>query len=132
MTIFDFGSFSSGDASSRGEWLQLLHPVSGESIGVEIKLLGRDSAAYVNKARDINAAKFAKAGRGKKLDLLPSDDEQVDLLVAVTAEWRGVVVNGEALAFSPENVRKLYAEQRWVREQVDLFVGDRANFLMSA
>ena len=48
------------------------------------------------------------------------DDSLIEQLVAVTLSWRGVTVNGEPLACTPENVRALLTDERtaWMRPQV--------------
>lgn len=75
---------------------------------------------------------------GAKFSAAASDEEAAASLARATTGWSGVVqgwVDGtddEAPAqFSIENARKLYLNRgvKWLRDQADRFVGDRANFL---
>jgi hypothetical protein len=56
------------------------------------------------------------------------DVELIELLSRVTLSWENVEVNGESLECTPENAKKLYEEYYWLLQQVDTFVGERANF----
>jgi len=50
-------------------------------------------------------------------------------VIRCTLAWRGIVYEGEALECNPGNARRLYAALPWLREQVEAFIADRANFL---
>lgn len=46
-----------------------------------------------------------------------------------TVSWKGVKLDGQELECNPDNAYMLYSRLPWLKEQVDEFVGDRANFL---
>jgi hypothetical protein len=56
--------------------------------------------------------------------------EGTDLLVSLTAGWFLLDLDGFPieLPFTPENARRIYDGIVWIREQVDQFCADRANF----
>lgn len=56
-------------------------------------------------------------------------EDGLELLVACTKGWKHIKISGVVLPFSEENSRMLYTKYPWIREQVDTFVNDRANFL---
>jgi hypothetical protein len=56
----------------------------------------------------------------------------IELTVACTTGWKNMVIDEQEIPFSVENARKVYTQYTWIREQVDGFVNDRANFLPKA
>ncbi len=57
----------------------------------------------------------------------------LDILVACTVGWAGVIdKDGKPVEAKPENFRALYAGFPVIRDQVDRFIGDRANFLLAS
>lgn len=116
------------EAAEIGAYLELEHPVTGEKLDAIIHLAGTDSAEYRKKQKEIQSKRIAKMARGKKSDLTTSDDEECDLLASCTLGWRGIFNGKEEVKFSQAAAKKLYLETYWIREQVDAFIGDRANF----
>lgn len=119
--------------ADKGADLSLEHPVTGEELGITITLLGTDSAVYRNHARELQRARIAKMAksRNKKIDFSVTEDEEADALAVCTVGWSGVVLNGKELEFSHDAAVDLYVSYPWIKEQVDAFIGDRANFLAS-
>lgn len=99
---------------------------------VTITLLSSDSNEYKRVSHKVANRKLKKItarGRIPKLTAEETENDQLDLLVACTLGWENVVYEGQPLEFNPENVRMLYSKVPVIREQVDAFIGDRANFL---
>jgi len=117
------------DKADDGEWLELEHPKTGQPLGIRIKLLGVDSDVYQKQVRKNNDRRFKK--RRFKLTADEVEAENVELLVAVTKEWENMIEHGQPVEFNAANVRRIYTDKKysWIREQVDEFAGDRANFL---
>lgn len=55
--------------------------------------------------------------------------EALDKLVAATVSWTYKTQDGEDFPCNRETVRELYKTYPPIREQVDQFIADRANFL---
>lgn len=150
MSIFDHDPIAAAD---EGAFCQLKHPVTEKPLfitdkdGVEDKskpiglvLRGADSPAF-KRAVALNLAKQAKR-KGVDIskltnpELFKIQDEgemnAVDLIVAITKDARNIIVNGAEISASKEDLRNLYANQPWVREQADEFFNDRANYLGNA
>jgi len=118
--------------AEEGATLEVRHPVTGNLIdGMSVKVLGTDSATYRNavKARIRRAA-----NQRKKQDFDPDKAERdaLELLADLTVGWDGVELDGEPLKCTRENCIMVYGRFPWLREQVDEFVADRANFLPNA
>jgi hypothetical protein len=115
-----------------GAVLNIVHPESEEVIeGMTITLLGQDSKVY----RKIQLAKQQTAlnriSKGKKavdFDAEKLAEDSIDDLVKLTVDWTGFTLDGAKLDCTPDNVRKVYGEWVWIKEQVAEFVAERANF----
>lgn len=94
---------------------------------ITIKLLGADSDK-VRKRQRMEIDKRLKRGNRAKSSAAEIEENGIDLLVFCTVGWSGVKFQGQELACTPDNVRKLYTALPALRDQVDAFVGDRGNF----
>jgi len=132
---FDLDNYKSL-SSEEGEFMQLHDPRTDEVVTntegkpVRIRLVGVDSPRFRNKQQEymnrrLNRNKL-KIGTAEQLE-----SERIELLVACTIGWEGMIRNGQDWPFSAENARLLYSEPslKWIRDAVDEFVGERSNFL---
>jgi hypothetical protein len=99
-----------------------------------ITVHGADSDAYERAQREQRRKFEKRAMRAGRLTLEDLPDAQYELLAAVTIGWR--VPSGQLLpdgkpfpAFSKAAAKDLYARYPVIRQQVDLAMKDRANFL---
>lgn len=114
-----------------GATLTLLHPATDAPLPVTITLLGQDSQKYRALERKKKQANLDSIIKGKKAAALNAerlDAEDLDDLVALTVTWSGVEFDGEPKPCTTENVRRLYTELSWVKEQAQAFINERANF----
>lgn len=128
---FDLNSLKPVKADE-GATLELVHPETEEVIsGLTITLLGQDSKVYRKLLLSKQQAALNRIAKGKKAvdyDAEKMADDSIDDLVKLTISWTGVTVSGETLECTPDNVRRVYNEWNWVKEQVQEFVADRSNF----
>ena len=113
-------------AVEQGAVMELLDPLTDEPTGATITLLGYDSA----KAKEIIHKNSNK--RMKKRSSISAENIEangLDLVVALTVSWKDIDEKGKPLKCTPENVKKVYEDYGWIRDQVDTYIGDRANFL---
>jgi hypothetical protein len=102
---------------------------------VTIKVLGPDSAKYRSLTRVQIRKRLSRMAAGKQTELtedevLETEADTLDILAACTLGWAGVLTPaGEPIPCTQENARKLYENYPLVREQVDQFMSQRANFL---
>lgn len=141
--MFDLDSLDTVKACDRGAALELRHPETRKPLGVKITLAGADSEKYMKAANKIAAnranmaltpAKMKRTQQGLPIEVTPEEledrrDDALRLLAAATLSWEGVVVSGQEIACSEEEAFKLYRKFPWIKDQVDAFVSDRANFL---
>jgi hypothetical protein len=131
---FDLSNLSTIKKAEEGAVLEVLHPANDTRLGIRITLAGEDSEVYrsfVNKQANKLRQKVMP-GRAYVPPPVEKDQEQAtDLLAACTLGWEGMVMNGKPYPFTRENAKALYSNPgfAWLRNQVDKFIADRANFL---
>lgn len=125
---FDLSNF---DTSADGEWLQLRHPVTHEPLeGVQIRMVGPDSDEFREASRRNTDRRLRmKAGRGTKITAEDLEHDALEVLVSCIKGWSGMVQNGQVMDFNPIAAREVLGKYVWIREQVDSFISDRANFI---
>jgi len=128
----DLSTLDVQKVAESGATLDVRHPVTGIAIdGMKITVLGTDSKTY----RDaVKSRMRQRVNQRKKQDFDPdkAEREGLELLADLTVDWQGIELDGESLKCTRENCVKVYGRFSWIREQVDEFIADRANFLPSA
>lgn len=103
---------------------------------VQITLLGPDSSKYRSLTRENVRKRLERRALGAK-DLTVEEIDEVEadsmeILAVCTTGWVGVnTPQGEPIPCTVENALKLYQNYPVIREQVDAFVGNRANFIQA-
>lgn len=130
----DLSKLDTVAAADKGATMTVRHPVTGDDLTegdkpMTLTLIGADSGAFKRAVAD--SIKTAKPG--KQANLADVERNTIDILVRVTTglsdNWKW---DGKPFPFSADNVRRLYTERPWIREQVDKFIADRSNFLDSS
>lgn len=131
MSGLDLAALDIEKGAETGARLELMHPTTNAPTGAWITLLGADSEAYRERQRALQRKRFDRMAKQRRMAISPEEleAEGLDLLVASTTGWGGLEQAGVPIPFSPGAARELYAKRRWIREQVEEFIGDRANFL---
>lgn len=118
--------------ADEGATLQIVHPETEEPIdGMTITLLGQDSAVYRKIQLTKQQAILNRMAKGKKaaeLDAERIGADLIDELAKLTIDWTGFKLDGKELKPTDENVRKVYTEWAWIKDQAQEFVNNRANF----
>lgn len=127
----DLKQLDLGAACDEGATLTLEHPTTGEPLDATIVLYGPDSQVVAKLRREQSDRTLARVRRSgsKRVTAAELELEACQFLATATKSWSGVEEHGQAVPFSYENAVRIYREHRWVREQVDRFVGDRGNFI---
>lgn len=133
---FDLKSYSV-DPENQKAVLELMHPQSYSPLTdddgnvASITLHGPDSNEQKKARRKWMDKALNNGAKRKKMNISSEQIEAqaIDILVAATADWSNIGYEGEDLDCTPENVRKIYTEVPFIREQVDEFINDRSNFL---
>lgn len=135
----DLGKLITTTVAEEGAFLHLRHPrtdeplmdeETGEAVGLH--LVGRDSADYRRVSKSQQNRRLERMQRTGSVETSADEIEanEIEILVACTKSWKHIQI-GELLECTPLNARRLYKETglRWIRDQVDAFIGKRANLL---
>jgi hypothetical protein len=125
--LFDLSQFDCATRAETGAPLTLRHPKTGTDLPAVIWLQGEDAPGY----RQLLRQQIDRQLRDRQLEPSAADLETrlLERLAALTLRWENVTYDGAEFPCNPDNARRLYAEQLWIREQVVGFVEDRAHFL---
>lgn len=108
--------------------LELIHPGTGAT-GVFLHVVGQDTKVFRDKAREI--ARSISKTKGQTADPVEMEREGIELVAACIVGWSDEEAFG---VYSPARALELMQmdELGWVREQVEAFVKERANFFRPA
>lgn len=117
-------------AQDEGVPVEILHPATGEPLGMTITVAGPDSVHAKNFDRTVINRRL----RGRKTKALDAGEVQeaaLRKLAACTLSWTDVVDGGKALECNRENALLVYNRLPFIAEQVAEAAGDRAAFFTS-
>lgn len=126
--LSDFAGLS--QAQEDGIDVPILHPKTGESLGITIKVAGPDSERQ-KKARRAVQTERLNMSRNKRPTVPELEADGLIVTVASIISWDGVIENGQAVELSAENATAILTKYPFIREQIDSAVGDRAGFMKS-
>lgn len=130
MDLSQFAALQPADGSAQME----LRDVSGQPVlkadgtPITITLLGKDSDAWTKHENAMGDSRLNQRGQHRlKMERLKA--ENVAGYAKCTVSWDGIGLGEETTACTYENALKLYTAFPAIRDQVDEFMGERANFL---
>lgn len=102
--------------------------VYDKPLGMYITVLGQDSSEYQRRMR-------AWINKIRSKELVPFEDTEKYLMetrIACVVGWRGIIVGGEEIPCTKDNVRKVLTNPnyRFLCDQIDAFHSNRANFIV--
>ena len=113
-----------------GSEMVVVHPVTFEPLKDEkgniatIRLAGMDSATY-RKASNAIANRRTKGNRFAKMTVERFESDGLELICKCTLAWSNLMIGGKV----PKTPNELYEGRKWLKEQADTFIHDRANYL---
>lgn len=122
----DFAELATAEAHEAGAEVVIRHPVTGKPTDVKIRVKGLDSGAWRKAQKDMQRQILKAMSDGDAID--DTAEYEIDALVSITLGWEGIEKDGQEYKFSKKRCKELYTESPPVKDQVDAFVGKRANF----
>lgn len=127
---FDIADYEDMSAAE----LRIKTPDTGASTPILISIAGPEHPARKRIAQERTRRQRAALQTSGRLQLDdPEDDDEIELgmLVASTLGWSGLTMGGQAVPFSAQEARKLYADpkRRWLRDQVLAGLSKRELFI---
>lgn len=117
----DFAGFGLDKDEAR---MEVYDPNTGEKMpGVWIDVLSSDSKEFQRRQRETNKKWVRRRSR------FNVDEAGLDRAVDATKGWGGFEWEGVPLPYSPENARKVYERQVWLKDDVVAFSHERSHFL---
>lgn len=113
--------------------IELKNPETGKPIPgpnkkpMSATLHGPYSKTYRAAIREMQKARM-EAGGTAEMSLDESEEMQTDLLIACIKDWN-VALDTDAVPCTPENIREVFAEYPWVRDQLQIAHGSVSRFL---
>lgn len=126
--LSDFAGLS--QAQEDGIDVPILHPKTGEGLGITIKVAGPDSERQ-KKARRAVQTERLNMSRNKRPTVPELEADGLKVTVASIISWDGVIENGQKVELTPESATTILMKYPFIREQIDSAVGDRAGFIKS-
>lgn len=127
----DLENFDTVTRANEGAPCALKDVRTGKPTDAVITVRGMDSDDFqrlkADRARDMAARR--ESGNYAELTQEERDELAVDTLARMTVGWTGLSHGGQPLVFSVAAARDLYRRFPAIREQVNVFIADRANFL---
>jgi hypothetical protein len=118
--------------------MSLQHATTGaELIGddgktITFEIAGSDSVAFRNASRQVSNARINRP-KGEKFTAEQADADGLAILCACVMGWSGnFSIGGVKPVWSHDEARRLLDSQPCIKEQIDRFIGLRANFLPRA
>lgn len=117
-------------AANQGATLEITHPGTGDVLdGMTITLLGSDSDIYRKEVRKRTEQNLNNRKKQSKVDLEEAEIRGCELLAKLTKSWTGIEEGKQEVECTFDNAVRIYREYRWIREQCEAFIADRANFI---
>ena len=130
----DLNSIDTVRGSNEGFDVRIYHPGTNEDLDIIINVLGKDSDEFLKVSREQSKKRMAKMSKGGFRNAAPVPIEEIEsdgisLLAACTKSWTGVIIDGKEIVCNHNNAVMLYERFPWIKEQIDVAIGDRANFI---
>lgn len=132
----DLSALNPKKKANAGAFLHLVNPGTGFPLydnedkdkPVGLWLMGRDSDLYAKtRHKNVNGALTTKKRSDPKTSEM-IEQETIAVLADMTTGWDNLSYQGN-IEFSRDAIIGVYTDLAWVREQADVFISDRANFI---
>lgn len=125
--------FDTKTRANKGVEMELNDIRTGKPAGAFITLLGKDSDEFraVKDERSRMIAERVSTGDRTEFTLEEGDVMACEMLARCTVAWRELENKDGQIAFSTEAAKALYLQYPAIREQANVFIADRANFVLA-
>lgn len=137
--MLDLKDLNVAAAASRGAFIELEHPVTGEPLldadgkPYGIEGLGEDSPEVrkvERKQADRRAEKLRRGNIEASLKQEALEQDRIERLTAATRSWYLPPLDGEVLPFNAQTARRVYGSDdlAWIADQFERGIRDRTRF----
>ena len=122
----EIGEIETRAAHESGADITIRYPDTLKPSDLVITVQGVDSSSWREASKKSQRELISIISRGESIE--STDSFELDALVSCTLGWKGLTKDGKAYKFSAKRCRALYENAPNIRDQVDKFIGTRANF----
>ena len=119
-----------------GATLELLDPVTGYVLTCDehkkpftLTLISADSEKWQGMVNN-NIDKMLDARKSGKKDNQSTSERACEMLARATTDCY-IIENKVRVPCDYEELKRVYSSYKWIREQAEAFINDRANFIKS-
>lgn len=124
----DINQLETAPIHEEGREVQIKGP-DGLETDVYIHVVGVDSKTWRKIARKMQKGVIEESLPDKYKD--DGISERAESIAQATIGWRGITDDGKEVKFSKSKAFNLYRNAPYILNQVDVFIGNRANFMNS-
>lgn len=114
--------------------LEIKHPSTDEDLGIKVTLISLNDPRMSAIKRRIRIQRLEQERRGKAVNLDDVEKNELDLLTAAMTgwDWSGnITFHGEKPEFNAENIKAVFKELPWFKDQIAEAVGDEKGFFQN-
>lgn len=111
--------------------IDILHPSTGEKIGVSVAVLSINDERMAAVKRRIQNKRLELERRGKSFKADDLEENEMELLTTAITSWNwegDIDFHGEKPTFNEKNVKSVLKELSWFKQQITEAVGDEKAF----
>lgn len=117
-------------AQEDGIDVAILHPGTGEDLGITVRVAGPDSERQ-KKARNAITNERLQKSRNKRLTASELEADAIKITAASIIEWSGMIENGKPVELTRENATAIITKYPFIYDQLTAAIGDRSGFIKS-
>lgn len=114
--------------------IDIKHPGTDEDVGVKVTVLSLSDPKMKTIKRQIEARRLELARKNKTFKPAEIEDNEISLLFKAMTGWQwtgDANFQGEKPAFNLKNVKAVFTELEWFKDQVSEEVSDEQAFFTS-
>lgn len=114
--------------------VEILHPSTGEEIGIRVSLISLDDEKLKKIKRKIRDNAINLQKRGKTMSVEEEENNEIALLETCITDWDwygDVTLNGEKPEKNLKNIKEVYNKLPWFTKQINTVLGDEQGFFPS-
>ena len=111
--------------------IEILHPLTGEKIGVSVTVLSINDEKMAAVKRRIQNKRLELERRGKTFKADDLDENEFELLTTAITGWNwdgDTDFHGEKPVFNEKNVKAVLKELSWFKQQIVEAISDEKAF----
>lgn len=128
VSLDDFDTITNAQAGVR---MRLKSLKTGEFVDAWITVHGSDSDVYAQAKTEFDRTILDRTKDSTKGPLTETEIKalQAELLAKCTSKFENMTMDGQPLTYTKASAQQMYLRYPAIKDQVDIFIGKRANFL---